>query len=41
MAESIHEKVFPEAILVEGNIVEWHDGNKYQYTNSEWVLIEE
>lgn len=41
MAESIHEKEFPEAILVEGSIVEWHDGNRYQYTDGVWVQVEE
>ena len=34
MAENI---VFPAETLVEGRVVEWHDGKTYIYTSGVWV----
>jgi hypothetical protein len=37
MAENITDKVFPAETLVEGRVMEWHDGKTYVYTSGSWV----
>lgn len=37
MAENITDKNFPAETLVEGKIIEWHDGKTYKYIDEVWV----
>ena len=37
MSENITDKVFPAETLVEGRVMEWHDGKTYVYTSGSWV----